>query len=127
MKALLKSLTVGILFVLAIGAILGAYILQAPPVAQPGPPKLQIHTRTALRRRPTVDSKPLAYTKDVYRFSLTRMHMSNLSTGEFRAETAVQRGIDAARNVGRQTVGHRIAERHRLGKNVCRFHGERSV
>ena len=83
MKALLKSLTVGILFVLAIGAILGAYILQAPPVAQPGPPKLQIHTRTALRRRPTVDSKPLAYTKDVYRFSLTRMHMSNLSTGEF--------------------------------------------
>ena len=83
MKALLKSLAVAILFILAVGAILGAYILQAPPVARPGPPKLQIHTRTALRGRPDVNSKPLAYTKDVYRYSLAPDYISNLNSGEF--------------------------------------------
>lgn len=83
MKALLKSLALAILFILAVGAILGAYILQAPPVARPGPPKLQIHTRTALRGRPDVNSKPLAYTKDVYRYSLAPDYISNLNSGEF--------------------------------------------
>ncbi len=83
MKALFKSLTVVILAVLAAGFGICIYILQAPSVAQPGPPKLQIHTRTALRGRPAVNSKPLAYTKDVYRFSLARQHISNLNSGEF--------------------------------------------
>lgn len=83
MKALLKSLAMAILFLLAVGAILGAYILQAPPIARPGPPKLQIHTRAALRGRPDVNSKPLAYTKDVYRYSLASDYISNLNSGEF--------------------------------------------
>ena len=83
MKALFKNLIVMLLFVLGVGLALCAYILQAPPVAQPGPPKLQIHTRTALRGKPGVNSKPLAYTKDVYRFGLKRRYISNLNTGEF--------------------------------------------
>ena len=86
MKALLKSLTFGILFILAVGFGFGAYILQAPPVEQTKVPKLQIHTRTAVRGRPVVTSKPLAYTKDVYRFNLDRQYISNLNNGKLARE-----------------------------------------
>ena len=57
MKALLKSLTLIIIFVVFVGLGFSVYVLQAPPVEQKGAPKLQIHTRTALRSRPTVNSK----------------------------------------------------------------------
>lgn len=86
MKALLKSLTFLILFALVIGLGIAVYLLQAPPIEQTGPPKLQIHTRTALRGRPTVDSKPIVYTKDVYRFSLDPEYISNLNTGKLERE-----------------------------------------
>ena len=86
MKALLKSLTFLIIFALVIGLGIVVYLLQAPPVEQTGVPKLQIHTRTALRGRPTVDSKPLVYTKDVYRFSLDPQYISNLNTGKLERE-----------------------------------------
>lgn len=86
MKALLKSLTLGILFILAVGFGFGAYILQAPPVEQTKVPKLQIHSRTAVRGRPVVTSKPLAYTKDVYRFNLDRHYISNLNSGKLERE-----------------------------------------
>ena len=86
MKALLKSLTFGVIFILAIGFGIGAYILQAPPVEQTKVPKLQIHTRTAVRGRPIVTSKPLAYTKDVYRFNLDRQYISNLNSGKLERE-----------------------------------------
>ena len=78
MKALLKSLIFLIIFALVIGLGIVVYLLQAPPVEQTGVPKLQIHTRTALRGKPTVDSKPIVYTKDVYRFSLDPQYISNL-------------------------------------------------
>ena len=86
MKALLKSLTFGILFILAVGFGFGVYILQAPPLEQTKVPKLQMHTRTAVRGRPVVTSKPLAYTKDVYRFSLDRQYISNLNAGKLERE-----------------------------------------
>ena len=86
MKALLKSLTLGIIFILAVGFGIGAYILQAPPVEQTKVPKFQIHTRTAVRGRPVVTSKPLAYTKDVYRFNLDRQYISNLNSGKLERE-----------------------------------------
>ena len=86
MKALLKSLTFGIIFILAVGFGIGAYILQAPPVEQTKTPKFQIHTRTAVRGRPVVTSKPLAYTKDVYRFNLDRQYISNLNSGKLERE-----------------------------------------
>ena len=86
MKAFLKSLTFGIIFLLAIGFGISVYILQAPPVEQKNSPKLQMHTRTAVRGRPTLNSKPLAYTKDVYRFSLDRQYISNLNSRRLERE-----------------------------------------
>lgn len=86
MKAFLKSLTFGIIFILAIGFGIAVYILQAPPLAQKNTPKLQIHTRTAVRGRPTVNSKPLAYTTDVYRFNLDRKYISNLNSRRLERE-----------------------------------------
>ena len=86
MKTLLKSLTFGIIFILAVGFGIGAYILQAPPVEQTQTPKFQIHARTAVRGRPVVTSKPIAYTKDVYRFSFDRQYISNLNSGKLERE-----------------------------------------
>ena len=86
MKALLKSLTLAIIFILAVGFGIGAYILQAPPVEQTQVPKFQMHTRTAVRGRPVVTSKPLAYTKDVYRFNLDRQYISNLNSSRLERE-----------------------------------------
>ena len=91
MKALLKSLIFLILFILAVGSGIAVYILQAPPVEQTGVPKLQIHKRTALRGRPTVDSKPIVYTKDVYRFSLDQQYISNLNSGKLKRELLLAR------------------------------------
>ena len=86
MKAFLKSLTFGIIVILAIGFGIGVYILQAPSIEQTKTPKFQVHTRTAVRGRPTVNSKPLAYTKDVYRFSLDRQYISNLNSSILERE-----------------------------------------
>ena len=86
MKALLKSLTYLIFFTVIIGAGICLYLLQAPPVEQKGASKLQIHKRTALRGRPTVDSKPIVYTKDVYRFSLDPQYISNLNSRKLERE-----------------------------------------
>ena len=86
MKALLKSLTFLILVILAAGFGIAVYILQAPPVEQKRVPKLQVHKRTALRGRPTVDSKPIVYTKDVYRFSLDPQYISNLNSHKLERE-----------------------------------------
>ena len=86
MKALLKSMTFIIIFVVFVGFGVSVYVLQAPPVEQTKVPKLQIHTRTAARGRPAVTSKPLAYTKDVYRFNLDRQYISNLNNDKLERE-----------------------------------------
>ena len=93
MKALLKSLTFIIIFVLFVGLGFSVYVLQAPPVQQKKAPKLQIHTRTALRSRPTVDSKPIRYTADVYRFSMDRQYISNLNSGKLERELLFSAGL----------------------------------
>ena len=93
MKAFLKRLTFLIIFILAIGFGICVYLLQAPPVEQKAVPKLQIHTRTALRGRPTVDSKPIVYTKDVYRFSLDQQYISNLNSGKLERELLFAAGL----------------------------------
>ena len=93
MKAFLKRLTFLIIFILAIGFGICVYLLQAPPVEQKAVPKLQIHTRTALRGRPTVDSKPIVYTKDVYRFSLDQQYISNLNSGKLERELLFSAGL----------------------------------
>ena len=86
MKSFLKGLSIFLFIVIIIGFCFCVYILQAPPVAKPDPPKLQVHTRTALRSRPTVNSKPIVYTKDVYRFSIDQIFISNLNSGLFSNE-----------------------------------------
>lgn len=93
MKAFLKRLTFLIIFIIAIGAGICVYLLQAPPVEQKKVPKLQIHTRTALRGRPTVDSKPLVYTKDVYQFSVDPQFISNLNNGKLERELLFSAGL----------------------------------
>lgn len=93
MKVFLKRLTFFIIFIIAIGAGICLYLLQAPPVEQKKVPKLQIHTRTALRGRPTVDSKPIVYTKDVYRFSLDQQYISNLNSGKLGRELLFSAGL----------------------------------
>lgn len=93
MKAFLKKLILLIIFILAIGAGICVYLLQAPPVEQKKVPKLQIHTQTALRGRPTVDSKPIVYTKDVYRFSLDQQYISNLNSGKLERELLFTAGL----------------------------------
>ena len=93
MKAFLKRLIYFIIFILTIGAGICVYLLQAPPVEQKKVPKLQIHTRTALRGRPTVDSKPIVYTKDVYRFSLDPQFISNLNSGKLERELLFTAGL----------------------------------
>ena len=94
MKAFLKRLTFLIIFILTIGAGICVYLLQAPPVEQKKVRrKLQIHTRTALRGRPTVDSKPIVYTKDVYRFSLDPQFISNLNSGKLERELLFTAGL----------------------------------
>ncbi|MCY4570019.1 MAG: hypothetical protein OXD49_17160, partial [Candidatus Poribacteria bacterium] len=93
MKAFLKRLVFLIIFILAIGAGICVYLLQAPPIEQKKVPKLQIHTRTALRGRPTVDSKPIVYTKDVYRFSLDQQYISNLNSGKLERELLFSAGL----------------------------------
>ena len=82
-KVIIRILTISILSILVTGVCLCLYILQAPPVAEPGAPKLQVHTRTSFRKRPTINSRPFAKTKDVYRFNLERKYISNLNSGQF--------------------------------------------
>lgn len=53
--------------------------MQAPPVAEPEQPKLQVHVRTAVRKRPTVNSVPIAMTKKDHLYSLDRTYLSNLN------------------------------------------------
>ena len=93
MKAFLKRLTFLIIFIIAVGAGICVYLLQAPPVEQKKVPKLQIHTKTALRGRPTTDSKPIVYTKDVYRFSLDPQFISNLNSGKLERELLFTAGL----------------------------------
>ena len=93
MKAFLKRLTFLIIFIFAVGTCICVYLLQAPPVEQKKVPKLQIHTRTALRGRPTTDSKPIVYTKDVYRFSLDPQFISNLNSGKLERELLFTAGL----------------------------------
>lgn len=93
MKTFLKNLILFVVFILAIGFGICVYLLQAPPVEQKKSPKLQIHTRTALRGRPTVNSKPIRYTKDVYRFSMDPQYISNLNSGKLERELVFTAGL----------------------------------
>lgn len=86
MRIIIKTLLIGLFIVIVIGALFCVYILNAPSVAQTGPPKLQVHKRTAVRGRPTVNSKPIVYTKNQYLFSIDQRYISNLNIGVYSRE-----------------------------------------
>ncbi|MCY4402985.1 MAG: hypothetical protein OXD54_10445 [Candidatus Poribacteria bacterium] len=86
MKLVLKTLLIGLFVVIVIGSLFCVYILNAPSVAQTEPPKLQVHKRTAVRGRPTVNSKPIVYTKNQYLFSIDQRYISNLNIGVYSRE-----------------------------------------
>ena len=81
MKSLLKGLIWLIFILIIIGFCVSVYILNAPAIPKEGEAKLQVHKRTALRGRPTVNSRPILYTKDVFIFSIDSKHLSNLNSG----------------------------------------------
>ena len=83
-KVIIRILTISILSILVTGVCLCIYILQAPPVAEPGGTEVAgAYTGPSFRKRPTINSRPFAKTKDVYRFNLERKYISNLNSGQF--------------------------------------------
>ncbi len=80
MKSVLKKLFVFVFVLLIIGFFFCVYVMQAPPVAERGQPKLQVHVRTAVRGRPTVNSGPIGTTKNSHLYSLDRTYLSNLNS-----------------------------------------------
>lgn len=83
MKIIVKTLSIVLLIAIIIGFLFSVYILNAPPIAEVKPPKLQVHTRTAIRGRPTTNSKPIVYTKSQYLFDIDMKYLSNLNIGVF--------------------------------------------
>ncbi len=81
MKSVFKSIGLVFLIFVFIGVCFCVYILQAPAIPETASPKLQVHSRTSARGRPTVNSKPRFYTKDVYLFSIDQKYISNLNYG----------------------------------------------
>ena len=86
MKTILKTFLIVLFIAIVIGFLFSVYVLNAPPIAESKPPKLQVHTRTAIRGRPTTNSKPIAYTKSHYLFDIDMKYLSNLNIGVFSGE-----------------------------------------
>ena len=86
MKIILKTLLIGLFIVIIIGFFFCVYILNAPSIEQSEPTKLQVDKRTAVRGRPTVNSKPIVYTKNQYLFSIDQKYISNLNIGVYSRE-----------------------------------------
>ena len=86
MKSVFKKLFVFVFVLLIIGFFFCVYVMQAPPVAERGQPKLQVHVRTAVRGRPTVNSGPIATTKNSHLYSLDRTYLSNLNSSILSGE-----------------------------------------
>ncbi len=86
MKSALKRLFTFVFILLIIGFFFCVYVMQAPPVAEPEEPKLQVHVRTAVRKRPTVNSGPIGTTKIDHQYSLDRTHLSNLNNSILSGE-----------------------------------------
>ena len=86
MKTIIKTFLIVLFIAIVIGFLFCVYVLNAPPIAQSKPPKLQVHTRTAIRGRPTTNSKPIVYTKSQYLFDIEKKYLSNLNIGVFSGE-----------------------------------------
>lgn len=86
MKSVLKKLFVFVFVLLIIGFFFCVYVMQAPPVAEQGQPKLLVHVQTAVRGRPTVNSGPVGTTKNSHLYSLDRTYLSSLNSSILSGE-----------------------------------------
>lgn len=86
MKTILKTFLIVLFILVVIGFLFSVYVLNAPPIAETPPPKIQVKTRTAIRGRPTVNSKPDYYTRSKYRFTSDQKYLSNLNIGVISPE-----------------------------------------
>ncbi len=86
MKIILKTFLIVLFVAIVIGFLFCVYVLNAPPIAQTEAPKLQVHISSAIRGRPTTNSKPIAYTKSHYLFDIDLRYLSNLNIGVFSNE-----------------------------------------
>lgn len=93
MKIILKTFLIVLFIAIVIGFLFCVYVLNAPPIAQMEAPKLQVHTRTAIRGRPTTNSKPIVYTKSQYLFDIDKKYLSNLNIGVFSEEMLFSVGL----------------------------------
>ncbi|MCZ6679393.1 MAG: SH3 domain-containing protein [Candidatus Poribacteria bacterium] len=62
-RRLLKTLAVNSALFLSVTLATGLYVMTAPPPSPQVPAKLQFHGRAALRKRPSLESAPIAYSK----------------------------------------------------------------
>jgi hypothetical protein len=98
--AKLLSFKIMLVFWVLVGIV--AFVLTAPPLEGPKePPKLRFHGRAALRKRPTTDSKPIAYTnaEGTHRFSLGLDYLSNLEVGTLPEKFLFSVGVPAGKNL----------------------------
>lgn len=93
MKIILKTFLTVLFILIVIGFLFSVYVLNAPPIAETPPPKLQVQVRTAVRGRPTVNSKPLGYTESKYRFDVGLKYLSNLNIGVMSHEKLFSVGL----------------------------------
>lgn len=93
MKTILKTFLIVLFIVIVIGFLFSVYVLNAPPIAETPPPKLQVHTRTAIRGRPTVNSKPIVYTRSQLLFDVDKKYISNLKIGVLSNEMLFSVGL----------------------------------
>ena len=105
-RGILKILSLNIfLFLLVIGGV-GIYVLAAPPEASKTPPKLQLYGRSALRKRPSVNSAPIAYTREEGKlvFQLGLRFLSGLNDGNLSEQLLFHVGVGSWANLERKKL-----------------------
>lgn len=93
MKTILKTFLIFLFILIVIGFFFSIYVLNAPPIAETLPPKIQVKTRTAIRGRPTFNSKPDYYTSSKFRFAVDQKYISNLNIGVLSPEMLFSVGL----------------------------------
>ena len=94
-RGTLKTLSTMIFLVLLVIGGVGIYVLAAPPEPSTTSPKLQLYGRSALRKRPSVNSAPIAYTKEkgTLVFQLGLRFLSGLNDGTLSEQLLFQTGV----------------------------------
>ena len=105
-RGILKALSTLIFLVLLVIGGVGIYVLAAPPDLSQTPPKLQLYGRSALRKRPSVNSAPIAYTKETGTlvFQLGLRFLSSLNDGTLSEQLLFQIGVGSWANLEKKKL-----------------------